>query len=238
MNNSEACIFILDGDLNLISSSKTGGHCDCWHDALIFQENRLTGISGIRGEKFRRNIFNGNLVKRTILLRETAKNGEGSGSKLLLKITPLFDSKAPSHGINCTSVCLEVQALDTFHSTAVKQVARKYNLTKAEALVMKYLMMGLSSDEIQKKLMIGKPTLRTHQQRLRQKTGENTSIKAVLCTFNPENYADDLIEIEDFTSPHHTKKDSVVHQRDTSGRANESDVKNERKLPLPFGIHS
>jgi DNA-binding CsgD family transcriptional regulator len=58
--------------------------------------------------------------------------------------------------------------------------------------------MGLSSDEIEEKMMIGTPTLRTHQHRLRQKTGESTSLKMILSALNPENYADDLIEFEEF----------------------------------------
>jgi DNA-binding CsgD family transcriptional regulator len=236
MNNSETCLFILDGDLNLIFSSRTAGSCDCGHDALIFQDNRLTGIFGLRSDKFRSSFFSGNVVKRTILLRVTGKNDEGS--RLLLKITPLFNSTAPSPDINGRSVCLEIQSIDIFHSTTVKKVAKKYNLTKAETLVMQCLIMGLSSDEIEKKLMIGKPTLRTHKQRLRQKTGETSSIRTVLCALNPENHADDLIEIENLSSPHHKKKDCGIRQRDTGGRVDESNMKNPHQPLLAFGIHS
>lgn len=65
---------------------------------------------------------------------------------------------------------------------------------------MKYLMMGLSSEEIRQKMMIGTPTLRTHQQRLRQKTGESTSTKAILAALNPENRIDELIVLGEHES--------------------------------------
>jgi DNA-binding CsgD family transcriptional regulator len=196
VNNTETCIFILDKDLNLISASRSANTCNCWHDALIFQDNRLTGISGVHQSKFRTNIFNGSAGKRTILLRATGKSEEGN--RQLLKITPLFDSTAPSPATNVSSVCLEIQTLDTFYSNALQTVSEKYNLTKAETLVLKCLMMGLTSDEIEEKMKIGTPTLRTHQNRLRQKTGESTSLKMILSALNPENHADDLIEFDDF----------------------------------------
>ena len=195
MNNSETCIFILDGELNLVYSSEPACTLDCWHGAMMFQDNRLIGIPGLADGKFLNNLLNGNVVKRTILLRPTGKINVGR--RLLLKITPLFRSTEPSPHIKSASVCLEIQDLGTIYSTALKKVAKKYDLTKTETLVLKYLMMGLSTDEIKNKLMIGTPTLRTHQQRLRHKTGETSSIKTILTALNPENHADDLIEIED-----------------------------------------
>jgi DNA-binding CsgD family transcriptional regulator len=113
-------------------------------------------------------------------------------------VTPLHSDSSESLPPNAPSVCIEIQTLDTLYSVAAKRVSEKFNLTKAETLVLKYLMMGLSSDEIREKLMIGKPTLRTHQQRLHQKTGQNTSFKMILSALNPENHADDLIEFEEF----------------------------------------
>lgn len=83
--------------------------------------------------------------------------------------------------------------LDAYYADALKRVTDKFNLTRAETVVLKYLMMGLSSEDIREKMMIGTPTLRTHQQRLRQKTGESTSVRAVLAALNPENRIDERI---------------------------------------------
>lgn len=57
--------------------------------------------------------------------------------------------------------------------------------------------MGLSSQEIEARMMIGTPTLRTHQQRLRQKIGENSSIKTILSALKTENHVDHIIDIEE-----------------------------------------
>jgi DNA-binding CsgD family transcriptional regulator len=64
-----------------------------------------------------------------------------------------------------------VTALDAYYADAFKRVTDKFNLTKAETIVLKYLVVGPSSEEIKEKMMIGTLTLRTHEQRLCQKTG-------------------------------------------------------------------
>jgi DNA-binding CsgD family transcriptional regulator len=194
--SSKASIFILDENLNLLAASQTNDHAIRWHDALQFKDNRLVGINGVREPRFRENIFNGSAGAKTILLR--APHDGDTESRLLLKVTPLCGPSDSTPKVNPASVCIEVQTLDTYYSDAVQRVADKYNLTKAETLVLKYLMMGLSSDEIKAKMMIGTPTLRTHQQRLRQKTGESSSVKTILTALNPENHVDHLIEIEEY----------------------------------------
>lgn len=195
MISSTASIFILDENLNLLAASQTSDHVIRWHDALQFKGNRLVGINGVRESRFRENIFNGSAGAKTILL--LAPHDGDTESRLLLKVTPLRGPSDSKPNVNAASVCIEVQTLDTYYSDAVQRVADKYNLTKAETLVLKYLMMGLSSDEIKAKMMIGTPTLRTHQQRLRQKTGESSSVKTILTALNPENHVDHLIEIEE-----------------------------------------
>lgn len=192
--SSIACIFILDEKLSLIAGSQSANNDIRWHESLLFKNNRLIGIVGIPEFRFRENIFNGNTGAKTILLR-AAKDGE-TENRLLLKVTPLKIASPPAVNSQLTYVCIEVQTLDTYYSEAVKRVADRYNLTKAEAIVLKYLIMGLSSDQIKEKMMIGTPTLRTHQQRLRQKTGETSSIKTILTALNPENHVDHLIELE------------------------------------------
>lgn len=197
VNSTKASVFILDEDLNLIAGSPAADadHSIRGHDALQLKNNRLVGISGVRESKFREKIFNGTSSAKTILLR--AAQEDDAGGRLLLKITPLCNSQNAKLPIQPSFVCIEVQTLDNYYSEAVTRVTDKFNLTKAETLVLKYLMMGLSSEEIKAKMMIGTPTLRTHQQRLRQKTGESSSIRTILTALNPENHVDQLIDIED-----------------------------------------
>ena len=194
--SSSSCIFILDENLNLLAGSQTTNHEIRWHEALLFKDNRLVGINGVRESRFRETIFNGHSGTKNILLK-AAQDGD-TESRLLLKVTPLSSPSTSTTQNKTTTVCIEVQTLDTFYSDAVKRVAEKYNLTKAETLVLKYLMMGLSSDQIKERMMIGTPTLRTHQQRLRQKTGESSSFKTIMTALNPENHIDHLIELEEF----------------------------------------
>jgi DNA-binding CsgD family transcriptional regulator len=194
--SSSSCIFILDENLNLLAGSQTTNHEIRWHEALLFKDNRLVGINGVRESRFRETIFNGHGGTKNILLK-AAQDGD-TESRLLLKVTPLSSPSSSTAQNKTSTVCIEVQTLDTFYSDAVKRVAEKYNLTKAETLVLKYLMMGLSSDQIKERMMIGTPTLRTHQQRLRQKTGESSSFKTIMTALNPENHIDHLIELEEF----------------------------------------
>lgn len=194
--SSSSCIFILDENLNLLAGSQTKNHEIRWHEALLFKDNRLVGINGVRESRFRETIFNGHGGTKNILLK-AAHDGD-TESRLLLKVTPLSSPSSSTAQNKTSTVCIEVQTLDTFYSDAVKRVAEKYNLTKAETLVLKYLMMGLSSDQIKERMMIGTPTLRTHQQRLRQKTGESSSFKTIMTALNPENHIDHLIELEEF----------------------------------------
>lgn len=196
MISSSSCIFILDENLNLLAGSQTTNNEIRWHEALLFKDNRLVGINGVRESKFRETIFNGHGGSKNILLK-AAQDGD-TESRLLLKVTPLSSPSSSTAQNKTSTVCIEVQTLDTFYSDAVERVAEKYNLTKAETLVLKYLMMGLSSDQIKERMMIGTPTLRTHQQRLRQKTGESSSFKTIMTALNPENHIDHLIELEEF----------------------------------------
>ena len=131
-----------------------------------------------------------------MLLKTSESHQEGS--QLLLTITPLFDVRHSPNQSNPPCYCLEIQSLDTLYEATVKRMAEKFNLTKAESLVLKCLLMGLSSQEIEARMMIGTPTLRTHQQRLRQKIGENSSIKTILSALKTENHVDHIIDVEEF----------------------------------------
>jgi len=181
------CILILDQNLNLIAGSHAADHLD----ALIFQNHRLVGLAGVSEPKFCKSLIKGISGTKTILL-SPAEN-EVSANRLILRVTPLSYAPAKSAAAGLAWVCVEVTTLDAHYADAVKRVTDKFNLTKAETIVLKYLMMGLSSEEIKEKMMIGTPTLRTHQQRLRQKTGESTSTRAILAALNPENRIDELI---------------------------------------------
>ena len=181
------CILILDENLNLIAGSHTADH----HDALIFRNNRLIGLAGVSEPTFCKSLMKGISGTKTILL-SPAEN-EMSANRLILRVTPLSYAPAKSAAAGLAWVCVEVTTLDAYYADAVKRVTDKFNLTKAETIVLKYLMMGLSSEEIKEKMMIGTPTLRTHQQRLRQKTGESTSTRAILAALNPENRIDEMV---------------------------------------------
>lgn len=188
------CILILDQRLKLIAVSQGADHAN----ALIFRNHRLVGLSGVPESKFCKNVMNGRSGAKTILL-SSPENGV-SVSRLVLRVTPLSCASAESTSRSQEWVCIEVTRLDAYYEDAAKRVTDKFNLTKAETIVMKYLMMGLSSEEIRQKMMIGTPTLRTHQQRLRQKTGESTSTKAILAALNPENRIDELIVLGEHES--------------------------------------
>ena len=181
------CILILDQNLNLIAGSQAADQ----PDALIFQNNRLIGLAGVSEPTFCKSLIKGISGTKTILL-SPAEN-EVSANRVILRVTPLSFAPAKSAAAGLAWVCVEVTTLDAYYADAVKRVTDKFNLTKAETIVLKYLMMGLSSEEIKEKMMIGTPTLRTHQQRLRQKTGESTSTRAILAALNPENRIDKMV---------------------------------------------
>jgi DNA-binding CsgD family transcriptional regulator len=192
------CFLILDQNLNLIAGSQTPDHAIHRHDAFIFKGNRLVGLSGVPVSKFRKNlvnVINGCSGAKTILI---CPPEEGvMGNPLILKVTPLSCASTERTADHSVWVSLEVMTRDAYYDKAVKRVTEKFNLTKAETIVLKYLMMGLSSEEIKEKMMIGTPTLRTHQQRLRQKTGEATSIRAILAALNPVKHVDERVILEE-----------------------------------------
>jgi DNA-binding CsgD family transcriptional regulator len=189
------CVLILDQDLNLVAGSQAADHAISRHDALIFRDNRLVGISGVPESKFCKNVING-LSGPKIILLCPAENGV-EGHRLILRITPLSCALTDRATSGSAWVSLEVTTLDAYYSAAVKRVADRFSLTKAETSVLKYLMMGLSSEEITEKMMIGRPTLRTHQQRLRNKTGQSTSTRTILAAINPETQVDERIILEE-----------------------------------------
>ncbi len=196
MDDQLTCVFIIDEKHNLLFASRTASDCDCWHQAFRIEDKRLLGLNGISDFTFRSKVLTG-LSKRTSVLLKTSESHQ-EGSQLLLTVTPLFDVKHSPNQSNPPCYCLEIQSLDTLYETTVKRMTEKFNLTKAESLVLKCLLMGLSSQEIEARMMIGTPTLRTHQQRLRQKIGENSSIKTILSALKTENHVDHIIDIEEF----------------------------------------
>lgn len=190
-----SCVFIIDADHNLILASQATNECDCWHHAFRIEGNRLIGLTGISDFTFRSKVLNGIVRKTSVLLKTTESIQEGN--HLLLTVTPLFDVSDIPERTKVPYYCLEIQSLDTLYATTVKRMCDKFNLTKAESLVLKYLLMGLSSTEIESRMMIGTPTLRTHQQRLRHKIGENSSIKTILSALKTENNVDHIIALEE-----------------------------------------
>lgn len=153
------------------------------------------GLTGISDFTFRSKVLNGH-PKRTSLLLKTQESNQVV-NKLLLTVTPLYEVRCSPEQSNLPCYCLEIQPLDSLYETTVKRMAEKFNLTKAESVVLKFLLMGLSSQEIETRMMIGTPTLRTHQQRLRQKIGETSSIKTILSALKAENNVDHIIDLED-----------------------------------------
>jgi DNA-binding CsgD family transcriptional regulator len=196
LDDQLTCVFIIDEKHNLLFASRTASDSDCWHQAFRIEDNRLLGLNGISDFTFRSKVLTG-LSKRTSVLLKTSESHQ-EGSQLLLTVTPLFDVKHSPNQSNPPCYCLEIQSLDTLYETTVKRMTEKFNLTKAESLVLKCLLMGLSSQEIEARMMIGTPTLRTHQQRLRQKIGENSSVKTILSALKTENHVDHIIDIEEF----------------------------------------
>lgn len=195
LEDLSTCVFIIDDEHNLLFASSAASDCDCWHQAFRIEGNRLLGLTGISDFTFRSKVLNG-LPKRTSVLLKNPES-EREGSRILLTVTPLYNvEQSPGHA-SPPCYCLEIQALDTLYETAVKRMTEKFNLTKAESLVLKCLLMGLSSQEIETRMMIGTPTLRTHQQRLRQKVGESSSIKTILSALKTENNVDHIIDLDE-----------------------------------------
>lgn len=195
LDDLPTCVFIIDGDHNLLFASRATNDCDCWHQAFRIEDNRLLGLTGISDFTFRSKVLNG-LPKRTSVLLKTAESHQ-EGSQLLLTVTPLYDVGRSLDQAIPPCYCLEIQSLDNLYETTIRRMTEKFNLTKAESLVLKCLLMGLSSQEIESRMMIGTPTLRTHQQRLRQKIGENSSIKTILSALKTENNVDHIIDLEE-----------------------------------------
>ena len=185
------CVLILDEDLNLVAGSRVSDPDREGHEGLVFQGNRLVGLAGVPAARFCKNLINGHTGASRLLLGPFENSD--AGNRLIVRVTPLSCAPFEIATDRPAWICVEVTTLDAYYADVIKRVTDKFNLTKAETIVLKHLMMGLSSEEIKEKMMIGTPTLRTHQQRLRQKTGESTSVRAILAALNPENHVDERV---------------------------------------------
>ena len=97
----------------------------------------------------------------------------------------------PSH------ICIDLQTVDIYYSTTTRRLADRFGLTATEKLVLSYLLNGMTSREIKEKMNFGEPTLRSHQQRIRSKFGENSVMKTILSALKIENNVDTVIEMDD-----------------------------------------
>lgn len=195
MNSPANCIFIFDSDFRLLMASETSTMCDCWHDALIFKDNQLVGIKGVSESIFRESILQSVKEKSTFFLKPKKKHR--LTKELIVSISPLYDKSSPSKFFGPSNIQLEIQTLDRYYSTTTKRLADKFDLTPTERVVLSHLLNGLTSSEIKQQMDIGDPTLRSHQQRIRSKFGENSVTKTILSALKIENNVDKVIEMDD-----------------------------------------
>ena len=195
MNSPSNCIFIFDSDFRLLMASETSAKCDCWHDALIFKDNQLTGIKGVSESTFRESILQSVTEKSSFFLKPKKKHR--FTKELVVSISPLYDKSSPSKCFGPSNIQLEIQTLDRYYATTTKRLADKFDLTPTERVVLSHLLNGLTSIEIKQQMDIGDPTLRSHQQRIRSKFGENSVTKTILSALMIENNVDKVIEMDD-----------------------------------------
>ena len=195
MNLDSRCVFIFDSEWRLLARSENCIDSECLQNIFIFEDNKLIGIKGMPDTEFREHILEADKKNSTFFMRP--KRRHKLKQELLVKISPLFGKSPLSMHSGPSLTCIDLQTIDTYYSATTRRLADRFCLTPTEKLVLSYLLNGMNSKEIKEKMDIGEPTLRSHEQRIRSKFGENSVMKTILSALKIENNVDKVIEMDD-----------------------------------------
>ena len=195
MNLDSRCVFIFDSEFHLLSRSENSIDNQYLLDIFIFEGNQLIGFEGVPDSVFRELILEADKKNSTFFMRP--KRRHRLKQEILVKVSPLFGKAPLSIHSGPSHICIDLQTVDIYYSTTTRRLADRFGLTATEKLVLSYLLNGMTSREIKEKMNFGEPTLRSHQQRIRSKFGENSVMKTVLSALKIENNVDKVIEMDD-----------------------------------------
>ena len=197
MNLDSRCVFIFDSEFHLLSRSENCIDNECLLNIFIFEDNQLIGIEGVPDSLFREQILEADKKNSTFFMRP--KGRHRLKQEILVKVSPLFGKSPLSIHSGPSHICIDLQTVDIYYSTTSRRLADRFGLTATEKLVLSYLLNGMTSREIKEKMNFGEPTLRSHQQRIRSKFGENSVMKTILSALKIENNVGTVIEMDDWS---------------------------------------
>lgn len=195
MNFDSKYILIFDSKFHLLSRNEDCLHNEFPNNLFIFTKNKLIGIKGVDNNIFTENVLNVDKKGSVFILRP--RKTHELKMEMLVSISPLFGKCKIRSYFRPINICIDLQTFDNYYSATTKRLALKFGLTPTEKLVLSHLLNGLTSTEIKKKMDFGEPTLRSHQQRIRSKFGENSVMKTILSALKIENNVDKVIEMDD-----------------------------------------
>ena len=195
MNPDTKCILIFDPDLHLLFRSGNPLFSEPLENTFLYKENKLIGFRGVPDLIFREVMIEAVRAGSTFFLRP--KKRHRLKQELFIDISPLYGKSPLNTHSGLSYICFYVQTVDIYYSTSTKRLADKFDLTPTERIVLSHLLNGKTSGEIKEEMDIGEPTLRSHQQRILSKFGENSVTKTLLSALKIENNVDKVIEMDD-----------------------------------------
>ena len=179
------CIVVFDADDKIILAPTESEILIEWKDVLQINGDKVLGVNGLPPAELKAKLYGAGRNHLTLM---GVIKGEIPFSEFILTISRL--ERVNCGGANECFYTLCFQWVDCYYLQIANKAASKFKLTKAEKQLLIHTMMGLSVEQIQLKMSIGTTTLRTHQQRLRQKLGTRNSLGAALTALHLEQRVD------------------------------------------------